>query len=230
MLVTRILHADRLKYLRMIRPQAVPGVGAGRRGGRTERPARVLRARNASRFPADLEPNTGNVGGGAAVADPFEPSRSAAHRLAGAGATAFPAHRGLLADPSLDAVVIATPNHTHAAVLKDALATDKAILVEKPLCTTVEDCRRMEETARRRGNLVRVGMEYRYMPPVSRLVEAVHTGAVGRLRMLHVREHRGPFLPKVGHWNRFARNTGGTLVDRQPAKDRPGRSGWRRGP
>ena len=150
----------------------------------------------------------------AAVADPFEPSRSAAHRLAGPDAAAFPDHRDLLADPSIDAVVIATPNHTHAAVLEDALATDKAILVEKPLCTTVEDCRRMEETARRRGNLVWVGMEYRYMPPVSRLVEAVHTGAVGRLRMLHVREHRWPFLPKVGHWNRFARNTGGTLVEK----------------
>ena len=150
----------------------------------------------------------------AAVADPFEPSRSAVHRLVGPGAAAFPDHRELLADPSIDAVVIATPNHTHAAVLEDALAADKAILVEKPLCTTVEDCRRMEAAARRRGSFVWVGMEYRYMPPVSRLVEAVRTGAVGRLRMLHVREHRWPFLPKVGHWNRFARNTGGTLVEK----------------
>ena len=90
----------------------------------------------------------------AAVADPFEPSRSAAHRLAGPGAAAFPDHRDLLADPSLDAVVIATPNHTHAATLEDALPADKAILVEKPHCTTVEDCRRMEATARRGGNLV----------------------------------------------------------------------------
>ena len=150
----------------------------------------------------------------AAVADPFEPSRSAALRIAGPNAVACPDYRELLADASIDAVVIATPNHTHAVVLEDALATDKAILVEKPLCTTVEDCRRMEAAARQGGNLVWVGMEYRYMPPVSRLVETVHAGAIGRLRMLHIREHRWPFLPKVGDWNRFAHNTGGTLVEK----------------
>ncbi len=149
-----------------------------------------------------------------AVADPFEPSRSAAHRLAGPNAAACLDYRELLADAAIDAVVIATPNHTHAAVLENALATDKAILVEKPLCTTVADCRRMEAVARRHGRFVWVGMEYRYMPPVARLVDAVRTGAVGRLRMLHVREHRWPFLPKVGDWNRFARNTGGTLVEK----------------
>ena len=151
----------------------------------------------------------------AAVADPFEPSLSAAHRLAGRNALPFADYRELLADAPVDAVVIATPNHTHAEVLGAVLETGKAILVEKPLCTTVEDCRRMEEAAaRRRGGLVWVGMEYRYMPPVTRLVEAVHRGAAGRLRMLHVREHRRPFLPKVGNWNRFARNTGGTMVEK----------------
>ena len=149
-----------------------------------------------------------------AVADPFEPSRSAARRLAGPNAAAYEDHRDLLAEDRIDAVVIATPNHTHADLLGDALGTGKAILVEKPLCTTVEDCRRMEEAARRSGSFVWVGMEYRYMPPVARLVEAVRRGSVGRLRMLHIREHRWPFLAKVGDWNRFARNTGGTMVEK----------------
>jgi predicted dehydrogenase len=57
-------------------------------------------------------------------------------------------------------------------------------------------------------------MEYRYMPPVARLLEELRRGAIGRLRMLAIREHRFPFLPKVGDWNRFARNTGGTLVEK----------------
>lgn len=149
-----------------------------------------------------------------AVADPFEPSRVAACRLAGPEALAFPDYRELLAHARVDAVVIATPNHTHAEILEDALAAGKAILVEKPLCTTVEDCRRVEAAARRSGNLVWVGMEYRYMPPIARLIQAVREGAAGRLRMLHVREHRRPFLPKVGNWNRFACNTGGTMVEK----------------
>ena len=38
--------------------------------------------------------------------------------------------------------------------------------------------------------------------------------ALGALRMLAVREHRFPFLHKVGDWNRFSRNTGGTMVEK----------------
>ncbi len=52
------------------------------------------------------------------------------------------------------------------------------------------------------------------MRPVWRLVEEVRAGTVGRLRMVAIREHRFPFLKKVGDWNRFSRNTGGTLVEK----------------
>ena len=113
-----------------------------------------------------------------------------------------------------DAVVIATPNFTHYEVLCAALAAGKHVLVEKPLCTDVDDCRRVVDLAERHRGLLWVGMEYRYMRPVARLVEEVHGGAVGRLRMLAIREHRFPFLRKVGDWNRFNRYTGGTLVEK----------------
>ena len=53
-----------------------------------------------------------------------------------------------------------------------------------------------------------VGLEYRYMPPVSRLIDEVRSGRLGKLRMLSIREHRFPFLEKVGNWNRFSRRTG----------------------
>ena len=43
------------------------------------------------------------------------------------------------------------------------------------------------------------------MPAAAELVRLVHDGAVGRPRMVAMREHRFPFLTKVGHWNRFAR-------------------------
>jgi predicted dehydrogenase len=94
------------------------------------------------------------------------------------------------------------------------LGRELHVLVEKPLCTTLEDCLHVEQAAARHPGLVWVGMEYRYMPPVARLVEEVRKGSVGRLRMLAIREHRFPFLPKVGDWNRFSRNTGGTLVEK----------------
>jgi len=149
-----------------------------------------------------------------AIADPHEPSRRWGAATAGEGVEVYADHRELLASAPVDAVVIATPNHTHAAVLEDVFRTRKHVLVEKPLCTTLADCRRIEALAARHPGVVQVGMEYRYMPPVARLIEELRKGTIGRLVMLAIREHRFPFLAKVGDWNRFARNTGGTLVEK----------------
>ncbi|MBX9730716.1 MAG: gfo/Idh/MocA family oxidoreductase, partial [Sphingomonas sp.] len=57
-------------------------------------------------------------------------------------------------------------------------------------------------------------MEYRYMPPAAEFIAEIHGGRIGALKMLSIREHRFPFLPKVGDWNRFNRNTGGTMVEK----------------
>ncbi|MEM8925248.1 MAG: Gfo/Idh/MocA family oxidoreductase [Actinomycetota bacterium] len=126
----------------------------------------------------------------------------------------FADHRALLEADLVDAVVVASPNMTHAEVLLDVLPTGVHLLIEKPLCTTVEDCRRVIEAATNPDQVVHVGLEYRYMPPVARLIEAVHGGAVGVPRMVAIREHRFPFLVKVDNWNRFSANTGGTLVEK----------------
>jgi predicted dehydrogenase len=57
-------------------------------------------------------------------------------------------------------------------------------------------------------------MEYRYMPPVVDYIGQLRAGRIGNLRMLSIREHRFPFLKKIGDWNRFNRNTGGTMVEK----------------
>jgi len=149
----------------------------------------------------------------AAIADTNETSRGWA-RDTSPEAEVFSDYREMLSRADLDAVVVATPNFTHAEVLGNLLETEYPILVEKPLCTTLEDCRRVEQAARDRSALVWVGMEYRYMPLVARLIDAIHGGAAGNVRMLSIREHRFPFLKKVGDWNRFSRYTGGTLVEK----------------
>ena len=151
-----------------------------------------------------------------ALVDPHE--RSVSDALGwfppGAEVATFADHRALLAADVCDAVVVATPNHTHVDVLGDLLDSDLHLLVEKPLCTTVADCRRVIAAAEGRDAVVWVGLEYRYMPPVARVVRDVHAGVVGQVRMVAMREHRFPFLEKVGDWNRFSRNTGGTLVEK----------------
>ncbi|HXH58632.1 Gfo/Idh/MocA family oxidoreductase [Iamia sp.] len=155
-----------------------------------------------------------------AIADPHEGSRDLAVLAAGEGGATFERfvdHRELLASGLCDVVVVATPNHTHLPVMLDVLAHDVHVLVEKPLATTVAGCRQIIDAARARpsrAGFVWVGLEYRYMPPVARLVADVHAGAVGTPRMVAIREHRFPFLAKIGDWNRFSRNTGGTLVEK----------------
>lgn len=153
-----------------------------------------------------------------AVSDPHPPSLAAAVDEAARAGIPAPAtygdHRDLLASGSCDAVVVASPNMTHVDVLSDVLDAGVHVLVEKPLCTTVTDCRDVIQRARAHSGVVWVGLEYRYMPPVATLIRDVASGAVGRVHMVAVREHRFPFLPKVGDWNRFNRNTGGTLVEK----------------
>jgi predicted dehydrogenase len=148
-----------------------------------------------------------------AIADPHEPSRAAALALC-EGARVFDKHRDLLDANLCDAVVIATPNLTHIEMMRDALAADVHILVEKPLVTKVADGLEMMKRAEGRRKIVWVAQEYRYMPPVAELIRMTHDGAVGRVIQVAIREHREPFYPKVGDWNRFTANTGGTLVEK----------------
>lgn len=149
-----------------------------------------------------------------AISDPHPESRALAAGPEGERCRAFADHRELLAADCCDVLVIASPNDTHAAILRDVLPSNKPILVEKPLCSTVEDSRAILALAQSRAAPVWVAMEYRYMPPVERLRKELADGTAGRLRMISIREHRFPFLVKVGDWNRFSARTGGTLVEK----------------
>ncbi len=152
-----------------------------------------------------------------AIADPDAGSREAAMALAGKlglHIETFADNAEMLDQCAPDAVIIASPNFTHHAVLTEIMPRGLAILVEKPLCTTVEHAHEIAALAADYPALFWVGLEYRYMPPVARFIERVHGGETGDVRMMYIREHRFPFLPKVGDWNRFNSNTGGTLVEK----------------
>ena len=149
-----------------------------------------------------------------AISDPDEGSRNLAAQQIGSSVKVFTDHKELLNSGLVDAVIIATPNYTHVNVLKDALATSLHVFIEKPLCTTIEDCLKVIEWSKDRTGLVWMGLEYRYMPPVAELISVVHGGGVGEVQQVTIREHREPFYPKVGNWNRYTEKTGGTLVEK----------------
>lgn len=151
-----------------------------------------------------------------ALADPVPSSLDSARQALGAageGVTVY-VTAAELARHELDAVIVAAPNFTHRAVLDPLFDAGLNILCEKPLATTIEDARWIVERAAQSPRIFWTAMEYRYMPPAAAFIEQVHGGRIGTLRMLSIREHRFPFLPKVGDWNRFSDKTGGTMVEK----------------
>ncbi len=116
----------------------------------------------------------------------------------------------------VDALVITSPNYLHAGQLERISSIrPMPVLVEKPVCTSLEQLRALQNMEKNYSSPIWVAMEYRYMPPISRLVEEVHSSkTLGKITSLSIREHRYPFLNKVGDWNRFNENTGGTLVEK----------------
>ena len=114
----------------------------------------------------------------------------------------------------LDALVIVSPNYLHVSQLElIARHMTVPILVEKPLYTDPDQLPALQAFKAQYGAPVWVAMEYRYMPPVAALLRQAGE-ATGGIRMLSIREHRFPFLEKVGDWNRFNAKTGGTLVEK----------------
>lgn len=120
----------------------------------------------------------------------------------------------LLAVEAVDCLLIASPNHFHLGQLEEIAAIRPLpVLVEKPLFTSADDMARIEVLRQKYPAPIWVAMEYRYMPAVARLI-AEAEAATGGIRMLTIREHRFPFLKKVGDWNRFNDRTGGTMVEK----------------
>lgn len=113
----------------------------------------------------------------------------------------------------LDALVIATPNYQHADQLL-ALSREPqlSVLVEKPICTDMDQLARLEEAMQGRAAPLWVGMEYRFMPAMQAFLG--NAPRVGKKHILSIREHRYPFLKKVDDWNRFNRFSGGTFVEK----------------
>ncbi len=74
---------------------------------------------------------------------------------------AFVDYKELLADKSIDAVIIATPEHLHHRMLLDALAAGKNVYVEKPLAHTIEECQEIMKAVAKSKSIVQVGTQNR---------------------------------------------------------------------
>ena len=119
-----------------------------------------------------------------ACADP-DPARRAevARRYPWVRALADP--QAALADPGVDAVVIASPARTHAQLAHLALRAGKHVLVEKPLALTTADAVALAEQAAGGGRVLMVGHTFEYNPAVTKMRALLEAGELGELYYLH---------------------------------------------
>lgn len=129
---------------------------------------------------------------GAEVAGLCDVDDTAAGRAADAAATRHDAKprverdiRRLLDDPSIDAVVVAAPNHWHAPATILACAAGKHVYVEKPCSHTPEEGELAVAAARKHGVVVQHGTQRRSWPWVQEAVKAVQDGAIGPVHVAH---------------------------------------------
>ena len=105
--------------------------------------------------------------------------------------SAFDDYRRLLDDKSIDAVVIATPDHWHALPTVDACAAGKDVYCEKPLSLTVAEGKLMVEAARKNNRIVQTGSQQRSDDRFRLASELVRSGRLGQIKAVRIS------LPKV---------------------------------
>ena len=106
-------------------------------------------------------------------------------------APAFPGARftgdlgDLLGDPTLDAVVLATPVPTHGPLAERVLRAGKHCFVEKPLAQSVAEAERAAAAAEETGRILMVGHLLEYHPGVAKLKEIADSGELGRIHYVY---------------------------------------------
>src|SRR5690606_23060970 len=110
-----------------------------------------------------------------AITDPHAPSLEKARGMLSRDVATYDNHLEMLAEERLDALLIATPNDTHAQILLHVFASGVVlpIMVEKPLVTSLTDVERIRSAAASYPAPIWVAMEHRYMPPVPAFLQDV---------------------------------------------------------
>ncbi len=107
-------------------------------------------------------------------------------------------YRDILKDPSIDAVIVATPATKHYEIAKECLQAGKHVLVEKPLATTLEDGERLVELSYKHDRTLMVGHTFLYNSGVRKVRECIESGSAGTIYYLDAtRTNLGPIRQDV---------------------------------
>lgn len=93
-------------------------------------------------------------------------------------------YREVLARKDVDAVIVATPDHWHATITKDALAAGKDVYCQKPMVQKISEGQAVVEAARKSGQILQVGSQYVSSQIYLKTREFVKQGMIGKLNMV----------------------------------------------
>jgi predicted dehydrogenase len=111
----------------------------------------------------------------------------------------YPDAQNVFEDPSIDAVVIATPLSTHAHLTTEALRAGKHVLLEKPFALNLEEAERVEHIVKTSKKVFMLAHQYLYHDDVAILKKELDGGRIGDVRYVHAEQlYAGPIRFDVG--------------------------------
>lgn len=102
------------------------------------------------------------------------------------GVTGYADYRELLANRDIDAVVISTPDHWHAAIAIAAVEAGKDVYLQKPASLTIAEGRLLSNAVHRSGRIFQIGSQQRSTPQFRYAAELVRNGRIGQLKSVQV--------------------------------------------
>jgi predicted dehydrogenase len=129
------------------------------------------------------------------------------------GCELFTSFEAVLADPRVEAVLLATPTDSHADLAAEVIASGRHVFVEKPVTRTLEDALRLRALAAEAGLVVGVGHVIRYFPEYRRIGQAIADGDIGTpaVATFGRRCQQPDWAPD--HWHTDMARSGGVAVD-----------------
>jgi predicted dehydrogenase len=102
-------------------------------------------------------------------------------------------------DPSIDAVIIATPLRTHTELAVAALKAGKHVLLEKPLAMNYSEAEEIKKAVEKSGKVFMLGHQYLYNDDIAALKQGLDEGRIDAVRYVHAEQlYAGPIRPGVG--------------------------------
>lgn len=119
----------------------------------------------------------------------------------------------VLADSSIELVVVALPSFLHMPASVDALSAGKHVVCEKPMATTLEEADRMIAAAQATGHTLTIFQQRRYNPDFVKVREVIDSGLLGRIVQIRISESR---FGRRWDWQTLQKFGGGTLNNTGP--------------